>query len=198
MRRMLFVVSAFLLGSACLAVADDPPVPKQQPAPKGNPAQEPLPPPKATPFPAQPFPVQPFPYQPFPGSMILPQAMTLSRLEEELESLEAHRDVRKAHVKAAEVAVQMAKVNVDRLQKAGKGTVSQEDVDRAILEVDAAKAQLEIRLAEMKEVDVKIKYAKKRLDEAKSMMPSPMPKNAFPPNPVPPKVIPEPPAKPIA
>jgi hypothetical protein len=94
---------------------------------------------------------------------------SISRMEEELESLEAHRDTKKAYVKATEVGVRAAQVNLERIKKiALQGAVSNEEVDRAVVEVEAARAQVEIRMAEMKEVEVKIKYARKRLEEAKS------------------------------
>ena len=98
--------------------------------------------------------------------MVSPARM--AQLEEEYESLEASRDVKKAHVKVAEIGVRVAEAGLDRVARhfANK-VVSKEEVEKAQLEVDLAKAQLEIRLAEVKEVEVKVKYAKKRLDDAK-------------------------------
>jgi DNA repair exonuclease SbcCD ATPase subunit len=90
----------------------------------------------------------------------------MATLEEEFESIEAHRDVRKAHVRAAEVAVEAAKSQFELISKSGN--VPQVELMKARLEVDAARAQLEIRMAELKEVEVKVKYARKRLDDAKA------------------------------
>ena len=102
----------------------------------------------------------------------------IAALEEEVETLEAHRDVKKAHVKAAELGVQAAELGLDRLTKAhAKAAILEEEYDRAKLKVKMAKVQVEIRMAEMKEVEVKIKHAKKRLEEAKGtgVRPGPVP-----------------------
>ncbi len=125
-----------------------------------------------------------------PPTIIFPGNPTSrAQLEEELETLEAHRDTKKAFVKAAEVGVRAAELNLQRMQTVvSRGAASKEEVDRATIDVEAAKAQLEIRMAEMKEVEVKIKYAKKRLEDAKSG-----PKHLHPqPAPTPPKLV-EPP-----
>jgi hypothetical protein len=116
-----------------------------------------------------------------PPTIIFPGNPTsLAQLEEEVETLEAHRDTKKAFVKAAEVGVRAAELNLQRMQTVvSRGAASKEEVDRAGIDVEAAKAQVEIRMAEMKEVEVKIKYAKKRLEDAKSgprpLIPQPVP-----------------------
>ena len=85
----------------------------------------------------------------------------LPQYEEELELIEAQRDIRKAHVRAAEVAVKAAETQFDCSTSAGNN-VPQMERTKARLEVEAAQAQLEIKIAEMKEVEVRIKYSKKR------------------------------------
>jgi hypothetical protein len=145
--------------------------------------QNQVPQPVSQPNPPQPVPIQPGLPQPNPPMVIFPgNTGMISRLEEEVETLEAQRDTKKAIVKAAEVGVRAATVGLERVSRiAASGASSKEDVDRAKLEVEAAQAQLDIRLAEMKEIEVKIKYAKKRLDEAKA---GPRPFNPpVPPNP---------------
>jgi Skp family chaperone for outer membrane proteins len=84
-----------------------------------------------------------------------------TRLEEELETLEAQRQIKKGHVKMAELEVSEAK---DDLEKAAR----KEDVQEAKHDLDKSKAQLEIKSDELKEVEVKIKHAHKRLDETKA------------------------------
>lgn len=110
--------------------------------------------------PTQPPPGQP---QPIPSARIL-------QLEEELETLEAHRDVRKAYVKAAEVHVDAAKNRHELVAKVGLAASSTE-ITAAKFEFDAAKALLDIRLAELKEAEVRVKYAKRRLEDAKGVQP---------------------------
>jgi hypothetical protein len=105
------------------------------------------------------------PAQPGVFARVTPAKM--ATLEEEFEMIEAHREVRKAHVRAAEVALKGAEVHLDLMGKAG-GAAPQVEVARAKMDVEAAKAQLDIRMAELKEVEVKIKHAKKRLDDAKA------------------------------
>lgn len=120
-------------------------------------------------------PVQPggaVPAQPLPKAA----ANRIAAAEEELETLEAQRDVRKAYIKAAEVAVEMVRMNALRLERQmSAGFILKEELDKARLEVEVAKAQLEIRIAELKEVEVKIKYAKKRLEDAKAGIRQPPP-----------------------
>src|SRR5262249_30673153 len=90
---------------------------------------------------------------------------------------EAHRDVKKAYVRAAEVALKASEIpaaNAERLF--ANKVIGKDEVEKAKLEVEAAKAQLDIRMAEMKEVEVKVKVAKKRLEDAKAGGVRPLPK----------------------
>lgn len=103
----------------------------------------------------------------------------LPQYEEDVELIEAQRDIRKAHVRAAEVAVKSAEVQFDLLDKAGD-RVPQMERMKARLEVEAARAQLEIKVAEMKEVEVRVKHARKRLEDAKAAAAAPTPDRANP------------------
>jgi multidrug resistance efflux pump len=140
--RLVMCTAALVLTSAAAAADDPKPV---------RPAQPALQPPGGL----QPRPVPVAPAQ-------------LMQLEEDLEMAEAARDVRKAHVKLAELGVRAAEVDLERLTRlAAGGAITKEEAEKAKVMVEVAKAQLEIRVAELKEVEVKVKYAKKRLDEAK-------------------------------
>ena len=93
----------------------------------------------------------------------------MAALEEEFELTEAQRDVRRAHVRAAEVGVKSAMITAERLAHIAKnGVISSEELEKGKLEVEAAKAQLDIKMAELKEIEVRVKFAKKRLDDAKA------------------------------
>jgi hypothetical protein len=160
MKRLTFAAAALAAVGLAAAAAQDPTAPPQP----GR---------KAIPF-AQPQ------LQPQPAR--LPAASRLAQAEEEFETLEAHREVRKAYVRAAEVGVKRAETRAALLaaqsdSKIGK-LVSQADLDAARLDLEEARARLEIRLAEMKEVEVRIKFAKKRLDEAKAAVRPPPPGGA--------------------
>jgi multidrug resistance efflux pump len=151
MQRLLCALAAFAVTGALVATAED-----AKPAQPAQPVQ-----PKAVQPKVQP--VQPLPIR--PGTVT---AARMAQLEEDFEALEAHRDVKKAVVKAAEIAVRGSEIGMVRAKALfEKGALTKEEMDKATLEVEMAKAQLEIRVAEMKEVDVKVKHAKKRLDDAK-------------------------------
>jgi len=142
---------------------------------------------KADPFPGQPDAKG---FQPFgPGftGRLSPAAArrAIPQYEEEVELIEAQRDIRKAHVRAAEVMVKAAETQFDLLDKSGN--IPQMERMKARLEVEAARAQLEIKVAEVKEVEVRVKYAKKRLDDAKAAGAAPPPapaRGGFDPPPV--------------
>jgi hypothetical protein len=157
MKQFLFAAAAFVLTGAIVASAQD--VKPAQP----NPAQ-----PKAV----QPKAVQPkvLPVQPVQPRPVAVTAARMAQLEEEVETLEAHRDVKKAHMRAAEVGVAAAKARYEVVEKAAKGgaVASAAEVTTAKFDVQMAEAQLLIRAAELKEVEVKVKFAKKRLEDAKA------------------------------
>jgi multidrug resistance efflux pump len=181
MRCALFAVALVLTGTG-VATAEDPKPVQPPPRPAIQPGT----------LPAQP--AQPF----LPGQPPRPIPVTaaqLSKLEEELEVLEAARDVKKAHVKVAELGVRAAEVALDRTNKlAATAAVTKDEVERAKLDVDMAKGLVEVRMAELKEAEVKVKYAKKRLDDAKAAgvrpgpivpVPGPVPVRPVPVDPLP-------------
>jgi hypothetical protein len=140
---------------------------------------------KADPFPGQPDAKG---FQPFgPGftGRLSPAAArrAIPQYEEELELAEAQRDIRKAHVRAAEVAVKAAETQFELIGNAGN--IPQMERAKARLEVEAARAQLEIKVAETKEIEVRVKYARKRLEDAKAAAAAPPPaQRGFDPPPV--------------
>jgi hypothetical protein len=162
MKQYLASAAVFALVMAAVAVAQDPP------------PTDPVQPGRVKAIQAQPKAVQVQPVQPggvgVGATRVTPARM--AALEEEFETLEAHRDVKKAIVKAAEVAVRGAEANLDLI---GGANTPRAELIRAKIEVDAAKAQLEIRVAELREVEVKIKHAKKRLEDAKAAGVRPLP-----------------------
>lgn len=106
--------------------------------------------------------------RPEPPRPAAPPAPRLAQLEEDVEVLEAERGVKLAHVKAAEVGVKAAMLGAERLSKlAERGFGNVEELDRAKLAVEAARAQLEVHHAELKVMEVRVKHARKRLEEAK-------------------------------
>jgi DNA repair exonuclease SbcCD ATPase subunit len=154
----MFLITGLAISTMALAIPDDPP--------PANPAQ-----PKAVQ--AQPKVVQVQPIQ--PGTIVTRVTPArMATLEEEFETLEAHRDVKKAYVRAAEVALKGAEASLELMNKPNVIPVT--ELMKAKLELESAKAQLDIRMAELKEVEVKVKHAKKRLDEAKAAPVRPAPK----------------------
>src|SRR5262245_23400659 len=165
MNRFMFAAAVFLIAgltisTVTLAMDDDPPAKPAQPKVIQGKAIQ-----------VQPKAVQVQPIQPGVGRVT---ATKMAQLEEEFETLEAHRDVKKAYVRAAEVTVKGAENTLELVNK--PGVVAAVELMKAKLEVDAARAQLEIRIAELKEVEVKVKFAKKRLEDAKAGGPVPKPK----------------------
>jgi hypothetical protein len=160
--RLLFALTAFVLTAAVVVTAQD-----TKPA-QPDPAQ-----PKAKAV--QPKAVQPK-IQPVQPKAAMVTAARMAQLEEEFETLEAHRDVKKAYVRAAEVSLGAAKARLELIAKAAAaGNTSATEKITAEFEVEMAKAQFEIRQAELKEVEVKVKYAKKRLEDAKAAGVRPLP-----------------------
>lgn len=154
MLKCMMTACLFAAGFA-LAFAQDPP-PAEKEAPKAKAALG-----------AQPGGFGAQPANPFGTTRVT--ATTLARYEEEAEVLEAQWDVKKAYIKAAEVGVMGCKLKLDRVMKLeANKAISIEEVAQAKLEVEAAAAQLDIRKAEAKEVEVKVKFAKKRVEDGKA------------------------------
>ncbi len=84
---------------------------------------------------------------------------TVIALDEELETLEAQRQIKKGYLKLAEIDVTEAQQSVESSSR-------NEDMTMAKQELKTAKAQLEIKTGELKEVDVKIKSTQRRLAQA--------------------------------
>jgi hypothetical protein len=99
--------------------------------------------------------------QPKSGNLAAPRAEATKRLAEEVESIEAHHQTKKAYVQATMVAQHAAELTLDRVSKAGIPGA----IEDAKLAVNAAKAQVTIREAEANEVAVKLKHAKRRMEE---------------------------------
>ena len=91
-------------------------------------------------------------------------AARITSLQDEIELVEAQRDVRRAHVRAAQVAVRAAEAQFQLIKAANVPALERM---KAEVEVEAARAQLEIKEAELKEVEVRVKHAKKRLADLK-------------------------------
>jgi Skp family chaperone for outer membrane proteins len=88
---------------------------------------------------------------------------TQRQLEEELETLEAQRQTRKGHLKIAELGVTEAEQDLEEATR-------EKDIQEARQELDLAKARLEVKAGELREVEVKIKFVKKRLEEHKTVL----------------------------
>jgi multidrug resistance efflux pump len=148
-------------------------------------ADEPLPPQPAQPRVAQPLqPRAPQPVQPplvQPGQPLQPLqprlplvSSRLLQLEEELELLQAQLDIKRAHVKLAEVNAAAKESRFKLLNELqGKAAFSQLDVLDARYAWELAEAELRVCMAEMREIEVKIKYAQRRWEEAKGGRPQP-------------------------
>ncbi|HEV3439708.1 MAG TPA: OmpH family outer membrane protein [Gemmata sp.] len=145
MRRFLLAATLFSLIGMTPAVADDPLVQVVQPA-------------------------QPKVIQPVQSPVQITSTPILSQLEEDVKTLEDQRHTKKTHLKEAEIRVVIAEKNLERLDRIDRSRgVSKEDMEKAKIEVEATKAQVEIRSGELKEIEVKIKHARKRLEEAKAV-----------------------------
>jgi hypothetical protein len=90
---------------------------------------------------------------------------TSARAETSPEILRAELEVRKAQVKAAEVAVRGARLKLARAEKLG----TPESEEQAKLAVETAAAQLDIRKAEVRETEVRLAQAPKPSTGAKSL-----------------------------
>ncbi len=143
MRRFLLAATLFALIGMTSALADDPRSRVTQPV---QPKQIP---------------------QDLPSTRIT----TSTSLEEELELLQAQRETRKGYLKAAEMTLKTSQVKLDELKEITPAFTDNpgESIKRLKLELEAAKGLFEARAGELKEVEVKIKFAKKRVEEAKAV-----------------------------
>ncbi len=159
MTRFLLAALLFTLAGGVLAQDRQPPA-KANPRGLGGLAQ---PDPKANPFqPGAVLPARPLTAR--NAAALLPQ------LEEEFEVLEAHLDGKRGHCKVAKIGIELAQLNASRVEKlAAAKAASREEFEKARLEIALAEAQYEIRNAELKETEIRIKHAKKRLEETKAI-----------------------------
>jgi hypothetical protein len=155
MIRRVAVACALILFGGLLA-ADEP----KEPRPGVKPIQ-----------PEQP--AQPNAGRPNPFTRPVTPALMMT-LEENVELLEAQIETKRAYVKAAEDAFHAAKMRDTLLNKA-KGGVNELERFNASAEMSSAIALMQIRKCELKELDVRLKYAVKRLHEAKAAPVRPVP-----------------------
>jgi hypothetical protein len=97
-------------------------------------------------------------------------------LEDEIELLEAQLDLKKAEVEAAETALAGAQKQLKLLQdQYGHGMVSVGEMLKVQSEVTQLEAQLLVKRAGMKEPAVRLKQARRRLEQLTAASPSPAP-----------------------
>jgi multidrug resistance efflux pump len=100
----------------------------------------------------------------------------LTQLEEEVEVLEAQRYIRQAHIKAAEAAARVAEIKrKNTVRLFDQKVVGKDELALYEAEAQVAQARVEIRKAELKELEVRLKYARKRLEDAKAAGARPAP-----------------------
>ncbi len=94
----------------------------------------------------------------------------LPELAEAVELLEAQCDIRKAHVRAAQISAKKAGLNRQMTEIRIKRNEAMElELAMAKLNELAAQTQVEMRQGELRETEVKLKYARLRLENAKSV-----------------------------
>jgi hypothetical protein len=72
-------------------------------------------------------------------------------------------DVKRAHLTAAERGMKGAAGTLDRIKRAaGQGTISQEEVAKAEEAFEKAVSEIDIKKAEFREHEVRLKQAKRR------------------------------------
>jgi beta-lactamase regulating signal transducer with metallopeptidase domain len=146
----------------------------QDPRPT-TPAAEPLPRPDPRP---RSTPAEPRTGGPPAAANRYTAAEEVERLKDEVELLAAQRETKMATVRVAETALKQAVTNIARIERLHKsGAAPQEELDKLQSEVENAKAQLDVRRAELAEHEVKMAQAKRRLDRAtapRSSVPNPI------------------------
>jgi hypothetical protein len=91
-------------------------------------------------------------------------AEQVQQARDDIELLEAQLEVKRAQVQAARVALETAHIQRKRLELLGANrVVSREDLDRAGREVAALQAHLIIKEAEVREPEVRLRQARRRL-----------------------------------
>src|SRR5262249_38159609 len=91
----------------------------------------------------------------------------VQHLKDEIELLEAQRNTKMAHLRAAKTVAENAARKFEILRSLDKsGQASKMDVLNAEGEVSTARSQIDVMEAEFNEFEVKLKQAKRRLGEA--------------------------------
>lgn len=179
----------FALAAAALpfapTLADDPPRPVETAPPVDPPARPDDPPPRTTvelppirtTVELQPLPTpsrtDPRPTTPAPAaSNHFSPGEDVERLRDEVELLAAQLPTRRAAVRIAKNALVRAEEQVSSAQgMVKKGFASAAEVRKAELDVEDARAQLEMREAELREHELRIAQAKRRLDRHAAVRP---------------------------
>jgi beta-lactamase regulating signal transducer with metallopeptidase domain len=123
------------------------------------------------------------------GSMMppgMPRAASpaeVQQLRDEVELLEAQRETKRAQLEAAVVTLRGAQRQLDSITPLHKsGAASEGDLLSVRTQVETAQAQVEVRKAELKEHEVKLTQAKRRLpDQPPKKSASPMGSGMMPP-----------------
>ncbi|MCS6865179.1 MAG: hypothetical protein RMJ56_13395 [Gemmataceae bacterium] len=92
-------------------------------------------------------------------------------MEEELELLQAQLIIKQAQLKMVEVNVAAREARFKLMTEARekhKEAFNEFDILEARYACEMARAELQVRMAEIREIEVKIKYAQKRLENAKA------------------------------
>jgi beta-lactamase regulating signal transducer with metallopeptidase domain len=93
-------------------------------------------------------------------------AAELEKARDEVELLEVQLEVKRAQLEAAKLTLSHAAdylARITPLRQKGAGVISEKDFEEARKAVDTAKVQVVIREAELKEPEVRLKQAKRRL-----------------------------------
>jgi beta-lactamase regulating signal transducer with metallopeptidase domain len=140
---------------------DDPPSPRTDPLPRSarnRPTTPTLdPPPRELPAAREPGPTR----------------ETVERLKDEVELLAVQSQVRRAAVRIAKTALLRAEEKVPHTESlVKKGFAQAEDLRQARYDVEDARAQFEMREAELQEHELRIAQAKRRLDRVAAVRPT--------------------------
>ncbi len=91
-------------------------------------------------------------------------AEELEKAREDVELLEAQLGVKRAQFEAVQLALRQAKVALERVQDSHEaGAISEKEFLRARLEVAALEAQVLVKQAELREPEVRLRHARRRL-----------------------------------
>jgi Skp family chaperone for outer membrane proteins len=103
-----------------------------------------------------------------PADVAATGANAVTDLKEDLEILEAQRQVKAGYCKAAEVARKQTELKLGEQKNAAE--VDDKELAKARHELEAAQALCEIRAGELKEVELKIKFARQKLEKVQAIV----------------------------